>query len=297
MDEKAQYISLDESIKTEVLAARSNPPKPTQGLSKEPVKRILRRRIEKKNNYAAPKNMRFSQWEPVQDSFLPAPISASVPSQEGAMPDAGVTEPKKQVERKKHRRVVNILKESLGAMTIIKNILDLGVNVTVGELLASASAVEKQPTKAISEDAAVQFQVNTLELNAVDTKKPHSWDSKGSSKAKVRLEDGSKITALLDTGAGINVMTREVMEDTGLAIRRSPKLELVSHTGHSRFFLGLCKDVEVRIEGLKTRHPIFVVENGDHDLVLNQPFPNSVKFSQEYKPDGIFGTITHPQTQ
>jgi len=60
------------------------------------------------------------------------------------------------------------------------------------------------------------------------------------------------VAALLDTGAAINVMTREVIEDAGLAMRRGPKLELVSHTGHSRSFLGLCEDFEVAIGGLKT---------------------------------------------
>ena len=43
------------------------------------------------------------------------------------------------------------------------------------------------------------------------------------------------------------------MEDAGLAMRKGSKLELVSHTGHSRPFLGLCEDVEVAIGGLKTR--------------------------------------------
>ena len=80
-------------------------------------------------------------------------------------------------------------------------------------------------------------------------------------------------------------------------MRRGPKLELVSHTGHRRHFLGFCKDIEVTIQGLKTRHPIFIVEYRDHDLVLGQPFLNLVKFSQEYKPDGIFDIIMHPQTQ
>ena len=74
-------------------------------------------------------------------------------------------------------------------------------------------------------------------------------------------------------------------------MRRGPKLELVSYTGDSRLFIGLCEDVEEAVGGLKTRHPIIMVEAGDHDLVLGQPFLNSVKFSQEYKPDGIFGTI------
>ncbi len=44
-------------------------------------------------------------------------------------------------------------------------------------------------------------------------------------------------------------------------------------------------------------HPIFVIENGDHDLVLGQLFLNSVKFNQEYNPNDILGTITLPQTQ
>ena len=90
----------------------------------------------------------------------------------------------------------------------------------------------------------------------------------GSLKAKVRLKDGSKVTALLDTGAKINMMTRKVIKDANLAMRRGSKLELASHTGHSRSFLGLCEDVEVAIGGLKTRHLIFVVQAGDHDLVL-----------------------------
>ena len=174
-DEEAEYISLDEPIETGVLAARSNQSKPTQGPSKEPVKRILRRRIEKENSYAAPKNVRFGEWKPVKNTSLPAPAIVPATPQEAAMPDAEVIEAKKMVERKKHPRVVNVLKETVGATTITKRILHLGVNLTVGKLLASAPAVEKQLTKAISEDEAVQFRINTLESGeAVETRKPRS---------------------------------------------------------------------------------------------------------------------------
>ncbi|MCJ1343493.1 hypothetical protein MMC31_001687 [Peltigera leucophlebia] len=263
------------------LAARTNQSKAKQGPSKEPVERILHRQIEKKNNYAAPKNMRFGKWESVKDSSLPDPTATVPPTtQKEAMPDAKGTTAKKIVERKKYPRVVNVLKESVGATTITKRIQDLGVNLTVGELLASAPAVEKQFTKAISEDKAIQFCVNTLESSeGLEDMEPRSWYSMGSPKAKVTLEDGSKITTLLDTSAEIHVIIRKIMEDTGLAMQRGPKLELVSHPGYSRPFLGLCEDVEVAIGGLKTRHPIFVVETGDHDLVLGQPFLNFVKFN------------------
>lgn len=172
------------------------------------------------------------------------------------------------VEREKHLRIINVLKESVDAPTISKRIMDLGINLTIDELLASAPVVEKQFTKAITKDKVVQFWVNTLESSSVDTRNSNLWYFMGFVKAKVRLEDGSKVKTLLDTGAKINIMTRKVIEDAGLAMWRGPKLELVSYIGHSRPFLDLCKDIEVIIGGLKTRYPIFIVEHGDHNLVL-----------------------------
>ena len=61
IDEESEYISLDEPIGTEVLAACNDEPKPTLGLLKEPAKRILRRHIQKKKEYATPKNVRFGE--------------------------------------------------------------------------------------------------------------------------------------------------------------------------------------------------------------------------------------------
>ena len=71
------------------------------------------------------------------------------------MPDVEGSQVKKSIERKKHPHVVNVLKESIGATTIPKHILDLGVNLTIGELLASARALEKELTKGFSNDEAV----------------------------------------------------------------------------------------------------------------------------------------------
>ena len=111
--------------------------------------------------------------------------------------------------------------------------------------------------------------------------------------AKVRLKNGSKVTILLVTSAKIDDITRKIMEDTGLAMQYDSKLELVSHTSHSRLFFSLCKDIKVAIRGLKMRHPIFVIEHRDYNFVLGQLFSNFVKFSQEHKLDRIFGTITY----
>lgn len=59
------------------------------------------------------------------------------------MPDAEASMPKKSVERKKHLRVINVLKESVGTITITKLIQNLEVNLTIGELLVLAPAIKK----------------------------------------------------------------------------------------------------------------------------------------------------------
>ncbi len=79
---------------------------------------------------------------------------------------------KKNAERKKHLKVANVLKKSVGVTKITKRILDLDISLTVGELLASAPGVEKQLTKALSEDEVVQFRVNGLWVAAASEASP-----------------------------------------------------------------------------------------------------------------------------
>ncbi len=66
----------------------------------------MRRRIEKENNYAASKNVRFGEWESVQESSLPAPTSAPVLSQKAAIPDAEATEPKNRLKKRSTRELL-----------------------------------------------------------------------------------------------------------------------------------------------------------------------------------------------
>ena len=56
------------------------------------------------------------------------------------------------VEKKKYLQVVNRLKRSIRATTMTKHILNLEVNLSIGELLASALAIEKQFIKAITKN-------------------------------------------------------------------------------------------------------------------------------------------------
>lgn len=50
---------------------------------------------------------------------------------------------KKCVDKKKYPQIVHVLKQSVGTITIIKQISDLGVSIEIGELSASRPAVKK----------------------------------------------------------------------------------------------------------------------------------------------------------
>lgn len=103
---------------------------------------ILYRHIEKEDNYAVTKNVRFGKWKFVKDSSLPASILVSVTSQEIAISDTEAISTKKLVKRKKYLRVINVIKESVGATSITKHILDLRIYLTVDKLLTSVPAIK-----------------------------------------------------------------------------------------------------------------------------------------------------------
>lgn len=49
------------------------------------------------------------------------------------MPGVDISIKKKNIEIKRHSQVVNVLKKSVGATTITKQILNVGVNFTVSK--------------------------------------------------------------------------------------------------------------------------------------------------------------------
>lgn len=60
-DDEDDYVSLDALLDVTVSAAQSSQKKSNGVATNEPIKRILRKRIEKNDRYAAPKNVRFGE--------------------------------------------------------------------------------------------------------------------------------------------------------------------------------------------------------------------------------------------
>lgn len=90
------------------------------------------------------------------------------------MPDAEASKLTKIMKMRKYFKVVNILKEFVSPMTITKHIQHLRVILTISKLLVSAQAIEKQLTKAITKNKTIQFCINTLIFNTVNTRNSYS---------------------------------------------------------------------------------------------------------------------------
>ena len=119
-----KYISFDKSIDgIRVLATYTNESQPAKKSFKKPVKQILHQCIEKEKEYIAFKNVQFDEWEPVRKSLVPVlSLTTLFIAPKTAMPDIDMGTTKKSVEKKRHPRIVNVLKKSIGATTITKRI-------------------------------------------------------------------------------------------------------------------------------------------------------------------------------
>ena len=77
----------------------------------------------------------------------------------------------------------------------------------------------------------------------------------------VTLESLLKLRGFIDTGAEIDVITKEIYASLpGLVIIENPKIVMVSHSNHHIPFLGVCEDVKVIIKNIEYNVCIFVID-------------------------------------
>ena len=72
-----------------------------------------------------------------------------------------------------------------------------------------------------------------------------------SPKAVVRVNKNDPVITLLDTGVEINIITRRAANKYRLAIRKDPKLIIVTYVRAATAFYGIYEDVEILVGGVK----------------------------------------------
>ena len=119
----------------------------------------------------------------------------------------------------------------------------------------------------------------------------------GTPKLKVRLNNEIFVTTMINIRTEINIMTSKVAKSTGLAIRPNPNLNIISHSGHRRGFIGICEGAKVRIKGVTSYKPIFVVDNIDHKLILRQLFIFETRLVINKEKNKVYVSLKDPKSK
>lgn len=93
----------------------------------------------------------------------------------------------------------------------------------------------------------------------------------------------TNIDVFLDSKVEINVMTQNLKKKEYLTMRFYSVINLMFHTGDKKIFLDVCKNVEFRIDEIRCKIHIFVVDQTNHQLILRQFFFSQMKMNLNYK--------------
>ena len=173
------------------------------------------------------------------------------------------------------------------------------LDVTVWDLLSSAPALQDLmfrklmvPIDSATTQAPIRKQpeVRVSSIGFLEGVLHYLEDT-----PKIRVRIGNAIRAtlgLIDTGAEVNVITEGLAHEARLPVRPEPSVTMVSHTGHTKQFTGICDDVEIDVGGVVVRGNFFVLAEAEHNLVLGNPFIKSARMTFRYDKKGRqFATI------
>ncbi|KAL8811791.1 MAG: hypothetical protein Q9200_001523 [Gallowayella weberi] len=216
------------------------------------------------------------------------------------MIDDQETAPKKKKEDHKNngqplrRRKLDTLPETVNQDAVFERILDQASGLSVREVLTISPDMrrrfyrrEDQPpaqgsTSASATVAAASIRVHsTRMLQAAD----EELYAAGCPEVRATVND-LPLTAMIDSGSEINVISGANARRAGLAWRNGPTLQLLGVNGKLTKFLGVCNNVEINIGGAKRRMPIFVVEECDYEVILGRVYERKTRMGTQNHDDG-----------
>jgi hypothetical protein len=266
------------------------------------VYKVLKKKAEKEERFPAAKHIRAGNWKPATvvevndgDQDIEMIEQEELKSVRFQRPKESVT---KRVPTVLRPKLVDELKDTAKPEDMLKKILDQPVNnVTAREILANSPNLLRMTFKYL--DAPLRGEARSLDKKQTKVgshRTESSFYSVSTPKMKVRLNEEILVTAMVDSGAEINVMTAEVAERAGLAITPSPDLTIIGHGGERRRFEGVCEDTPIQIGGIIIYTPIFVVESADIPLILGQPFIFDSRLTLIREEDSQYITIPDPNS-
>ena len=97
-----------------------------------------------------------------------------------------------------------------------------------------------------------------------------------SMKSKVEIED-VEMEAVIDTGAAISAITKDLMDELGYKINKSSDIVIITADGNKTRSLGKIVDMQLLIGGIETFITVQVIESKDRVLILGNDWLRKVK--------------------
>lgn len=304
-------------------ATRSQNKNLGQGPALDVARRVIKNKQEMESRLPAPKNARFGKYKPaaalghglndedvameIDEADIETDIAEVAPSVEASAAEQITPASSSVKERREKRdaagkRLFTALNQEkiTGARSLVKSMMDSKVEITIGNLLAGSGdarrllfsareweANEKGPVNTIRRETAAPIRVNATRMSSPTV--PERSYFAPCPVVDITTEDGPR-SALLDTGAEINVMSLAQARKMHLVITRlnDIKFGIVSYRGDVDSFVGVVCDAPIEIHGTVAHTHVFVAKTVDeeYDMILGRPWQRAADFAMWQEADG-----------
>ena len=277
--------------------------------------RATKHTAQKENAYPIMKNLRTGVWVPEEGEPSATAGTSSQAQREDTLEMEVVSEaaPEVQNPAKANPKVAKTsLKKLLAGHTnplsIIDRILQQPLTISWAEALSLSGDLRKfmfgtfadpkvtndQPMDAQISKMAAKIKEEAEHAYEVLEKAADPLYIAASPMAKVTIVN-KEMTALVDSGAEVTVMTKDLAWSLGLPMTQSINVNMFPATGKSRRFIGLCEEVPISIGKITHKVPVWVIDKLEHGLILGRPYHRVAGLKNEDMADGsCHTTIWNP---
>jgi hypothetical protein len=218
-----------------------------------------------------------------------------------------------QTDRPKFR-LVSELNQSISSSDVGKKVMDAPIQLSIREILAVSNDVsnyihDQTRKRRVPLETDSSASVTAVTINGTDgttdvvSANVHSAITTPlyacpSGRTKVYLDDEVPVSALLDDGSELNIMSQNTFDQlqhpldsdinwkiNGYDSKAKDELEELEGQGS---LLGVCHDVLVDVSGVAAKQHIFVVSYLSLDLILGQPWGRSTRAQFTNEDDGSY---------
>ena len=155
--------------------------------------------------------------------------------------------------RKKRVSLGNILKLKADPKAIVDRILKRDFIISSKEIIILSKLIRNRffGRRDLPLNKKVPGEISKVYIDNLRLLRLRPILIANSPKAVVRVNRNDPVITLLDTRVEINIITRRATDNYRLAIRKDPKLLIVTYNKAATAFYGIYKDVKISVGGIK----------------------------------------------